>query len=350
MRRMRRTPLTRSLAVGVDIGGTRVKAGVVDAQGEVLERLVRATPTHSPEATEATIVEIVEELRSRHRVRAVGVGAAGFVDEHRATVLFSPHLAWRREPLRERLTARLRLRVVVENDANAAAWAEHRFGAAREEPSVVMVTLGTGIGGGIIRHGVLERGRHGMAGEFGHMTLVPQGLRCECGDRGCWEQYAGGSALARSAREFAASGTPLAGAILDAVDGDVETITGRVVSHCAEAGDAGAAGLLRETGEWLGLGLANLVAALDPGIIVVGGGVSAAGDALMEPARMIFAHSLTGRGYRPEPRLVVAALGNDAGFIGAADLARAVPTWREGPPPVRGRALMRSRSLRHMTR
>lgn len=341
MRPVRRASLGRGLAVGIDIGGTRVKAGVVDVDGIVVERLTRPTPTHSPEATEATITEIVEDLRSRHHVRAVGVGAAGFVDEHRATVLFSPHLAWRREPLRERLTARLGMRVVVENDANAAAWAEHRFGAARGESSVVMVTLGTGIGGGIIRHGVLERGRHGMAGEFGHMTLVPQGRRCECGDRGCWEQYAGGSALARDAREFAASGTPLAGALLDAVDGDVETITGRVVSHCADAGDPGARGLLRETGEWLGMGLANLAAALDPGILVVGGGVSAAGAAVMDPARTIFAHSLTGRGYRPEPRIEVAALGNDAGFVGAADLARILPGRAEGPPPLRGRALDR---------
>lgn len=343
----RRSVLARGAAIGIDIGGTRVKAGVVDVHGRVLERLDRATPTHSPAATEETIVEIVTALRRRHHVRSVGVGAAGFIDENRATVLFAPHLAWRNEPLRTRLMDRLRLRVVVENDANAAAWAEHRFGAARGEDSVVLVTLGTGIGGGIVRHGVLDRGRHGVAGEFGHMLVVPGGRRCECGNRGCWEQYAGGSALARDAREFAASGTPLAGRLLDAAGGKVDAITGRVVGACAEGGDAAAQGLLRETGEWLGIGLANLAAALDPAVLVVGGGVSAAGEALMEPARGTFDHTLTGRGYRPAPRIAVAELGNDAGFIGAADLSRTSRRRHaDGPPPVRGRAVLRSRLAR----
>lgn len=336
----RRPAFTRGLAIGVDIGGTRVKAGVVTPDGEVLERVERATPTHSPEATEDAIVDIVADLRSRHRVRSVGVGAAGFVDETRSTVLFAPHLAWRREPLRARLVERTRLRVVVENDANAAAWAEYRYGAARGEESVVMVTLGTGIGGGIVRDGLLERGRHGMAGEFGHMTLVPDGRRCQCGDRGCWEQYAGGSALASAAREFAATGTPLAGALVDAVDGDVALLNGRVVAHCAEAGDPASADLIRDVGTWLGIGLANLAAALDPSILVVGGGVSAAGELLMGPARSTFTHSLTGRGFRPEPLVVVAQLGNDAGFIGAADLARTSPRRAE----VRAAALRRRRS------
>ncbi len=333
----RRPSFMRGLAIGIDIGGTRVKAGVVDVYGQVVERLDRATPTHSPEATEDVIADIVGDLRGRHHVRAVGIGAAGFIDENRSTVLFAPHLAWRREPLRARLVERLRMRVVVENDANAAAWAEYRFGAAQGEDSVVLVTLGTGIGGGIVAHGLLERGRHGVAGEFGHMTLVPEGRRCECGDRGCWEQYAGGSALARSARELASSGTPLAGALLDAVDGRADQLSGRVVSRCADEGDPAAEGLLRETGEWLGMGLANLAAALDPGMLVVGGGVSAAGDRLMEPARRTFAQSLTGRGYRPSPRIEVAALGNDAGFIGAADLARTAPR-RSADAPVRRRA------------
>lgn len=345
--RRSRPAFPHGLAIGIDIGGTRVKAGVVDTRGNVLERLDRATPTHSPAATEDTIVAIVEELRGRHHVRAIGVGAAGFIDEHRARVLFAPHLAWRDEPLRDRLVERLRLRVVVENDANAAVWAEHRFGAARGEDSVVLVTLGTGIGGGIVQHGVLERGRHGVAGEFGHMTLVPQGRRCECGNRGCWEQYAGGSALARDAREFAASGTPLAGRLLDEAGGRVEDITGRVVGTCADAGDAAAQGLLRETGQWLGTGLANLAAALDPAVLVVGGGVSAAGEHLMEAARATFDQTLTGRGYRPAPRIAVAELGNDAGFIGAADLARLSPRRaQDGPPPGRGRAVLRRRFTR----
>ncbi|WP_067635249.1 ROK family glucokinase [Devriesea agamarum] len=312
----------RALSVGVDIGGTHVKAGVVDHTGHVVERLTEPTPTRSPQATEEAICRIVSVLTSRHDVRSLGVGAAGFVDEHRATVLFSPHLAWRREPLRDRLQERLGLRVVVENDANAAAWAETQFGAAQGEDSVVLVTLGTGIGGGIVTHGQLERGRFGMAGEFGHMVLVPQGTRCECGNRGCWEQYAGGSALIREGRELAASASPRAQALVDAVGGDLNAITGQVIASCAQDGDPACTDLLRETGNWLGIGLANLAAALDPGVIVVGGGVAAAGRLLLGPAQDAFNHTLTGRGFRPSPRIVAARLGNDAGFIGAADLSR----------------------------
>src|SRR5690606_6221738 len=153
--------------------------------------------------------------RRGHRIRAVGVGAAGFVDERRTRVLFAPHLSWRDEPLRESLQDRLGLPVVVENDANAAAWAETRMGAGRGVRDVVVVNLGTGIGGGIVIDGALRRGRHGLAGEFGHMVVVPDGHRCECGNRGCWEQYASGNALTREARELAAAHSLTASRLLE---------------------------------------------------------------------------------------------------------------------------------------
>ncbi len=163
------SPLRDALTVGVDIGGTKVAAGVVDSQGKVLARARRLTPSRDPQAVEDTIVEVVTELRAAHPIGAVGIGAAGFVDAERSRVLFAPHLAWRNEPLRDAVAAAVQLPVVVENDANAAAWAEWRFGAGRGETRLVCVTLGTGIGGGIVIDGQVQRGKHGMAGEFGHM-------------------------------------------------------------------------------------------------------------------------------------------------------------------------------------
>jgi len=311
------------LTVGIDIGGTNVKAGVVDPDGSVVEALSRQTPTHSPRATEDAIADVVAELAGRHVIAAVGIGAAGFVDGTGSSVLFAPHLAWRNEPLRDAVERRTRRRVIVENDANAAAWAEWRFGAGQGEDHVVLVNLGTGIGGGIILDGELFRGRSGLAGEFGHMVVVPGGHRCGCGNRGCWEEYAGGNALRRDARELASARSPVAHDLLARAGGDPEAVTGPLVTAAARDGDPAATELLQDMGRWLGIGLANLAAALDPGVFVIGGGVSGAGDLLLEPAREAFRRSLTGRGFRPEARIVRTSLGINAGMIGAADLARA---------------------------
>ena len=311
-----------TLAVGVDIGGTKVAAGVVDERGGVLARARRSTPSRDPRAVEDTIVEVVGVLRRQHEVAAVGIGAAGFVDADRARVLFAPHLAWRNEPLRDEVAARIDLPVVVENDANAAAWAEWRFGAGRGEDRLVCVTLGTGIGGGIVLDGAVQRGRHGMAGEFGHMVVYPDGHRCECGNRGCLEQYASGNVLGREARELARAGSPVTVPLMERVGGVVDDLVGPVITEAARDGDACAIELFEDVGRWLGIGLANLAAALDPGIFVIGGGVSDAGELLLRPARLSFRRTLTGRGFRPEPRIVAAALGPEAGLVGAADLAR----------------------------
>lgn len=310
------------LAIGVDIGGTKVAAGVVDTQGRVLARARRLTPSRDPRAVEATIAEVVTELRAEHDVVAVGIGAAGFVDSDRSHVLFAPHLAWRNEPLRDGVAKAVQLPVVVENDANAAAWAEWRFGAGRGEPRLVCVTLGTGIGGGIVLDGQVQRGRHGMAGEFGHMVVVPGGHRCECGNRGCLEQYASGNVLGREARELARAHSPVTVPLMERVGGDVDALVGPLITEAARDGDPCAMELFTEVGRWLGIGLANLAAALDPGMFVIGGGVSDAGELLLRPARESFRRTLTGRGFRPEPGIVAAALGPEAGLVGAADLAR----------------------------
>src|SRR3954466_4549018 len=202
------------LTIGVDVGGTKVAAGVVDEDGSVLVSTRRPTPSHSPDHVEETIAAVVTELRREHEVEAVGIGAAGFIDDQRSTVLFAPNLVWRNEPLRDEVSKRLDLPVVVENDANAAAWAEYRFGAGKGEDFLVCVTVGTGIGGGMVLGGELYRGRFGIGAEFGHVRVVPDGYRCGCGNRGCWEQYASGRAVTRGARELAAVSPLRAGKLL----------------------------------------------------------------------------------------------------------------------------------------
>lgn len=312
----------KGLAIGVDIGGTKVAAGVVDADGRILSQAKRSTPGSDPRAVEQVIVELVEELGRGHRIWSVGIGAAGWMDLDGGTVLFSPHLAWRNEPLRDNLQRLLRRPVLLTNDADAAGWAEWRFGAGRAENRLVCITLGTGIGGAMVMDGRLERGRFGVAGEFGHQIMVPGGHRCECGNRGCWEQYASGNALGREARELAAANSPVAQELLKAVGGDVDSITGVIVTELAKAGDPTSRELIEDVGGWLGLGLANLAAALDPGTFVIGGGLCDAGELLVAPARKAFARNLTGRGFRPAARIELAALGPNAGLIGAADLSR----------------------------
>jgi glucokinase len=309
------------LAIGVDIGGTKVAGGVVDDAGVILDRERRDTPGNDVDETEAVMVDVVRALAARHDVSAVGIGAAGWIANDHATVLFAPHLAWRNEPLRDALAERIGLPLIVENDANAAAWAEYRFGAAQGQRVVVCVTLGTGIGGGLVVDGSVYRGAFGVACEYGHMTLVPDGRRCACGNRGCWEMYASGRALARDAQELAAD-SPIAAAGMIELAGSVDELTGPIVTAAAAAGDAAAMSICTTMGRWLGSGLASLAAILDPSIFVIGGGVSAAGEMLLRPAREEFAHSLTGRGFRPLATVALAALGPDAGLIGAADLAR----------------------------
>ena len=311
------------LAIGVDVGGTKVAAGLVDEAGTILARTRRPTPSTSPDDVERTIASVVGELRAgREDVVAVGIGAAGFIDSSRSTVLFAPNLAWRDEPLRADVSALIGLPVVVENDANAAAWGEHRFGAGQGEDDLVCVTVGTGIGGGIVLDGRLYRGRYGVGAEFGHMQVVPDGRRCGCGQRGCWEQYCSGRALLHEAREIADVQKAYGRRLLELGGGRPEGIEAPEVTTAAREGDPAALDCFAEVGRWLGQGLADLASALDPGVFVVGGGVADAGELLLGPARAVFAERLTGGAFRPHAEIRLACLGNDAGMVGAADLAR----------------------------
>ena len=311
-------------AIGVDVGGTAVKAGLVDEAGNVVVAQTRPTPSTSARRVAEVISTSVETLRDKADgdVVAVGLGAAGFVDSDRATVLFAPNLAWRDEPLKDAVALRTGLPVVVENDANAMAWGEYRFGAGRGVEDLVCVTIGTGIGGGVVLGGRLVRGAFGVAGEFGHLRVIPGGRRCGCGNRGCWEQYCSARALVREARDLALVAPLAAGRMLELADDELDNITGEIVTTAAREDDAAALDCFEQVGGWLGQGLADVAAMLDPARFVIGGGVVAAGDLLLGPARQSYARALTGHGYRPLADVVPALLGNNAGIVGAADLAR----------------------------
>jgi glucokinase len=307
-----------ALTIGVDIGGTKIAAGVVDENGTILEKLRRETPANDASAIVDTIADSARELAARHDVTAVGVGAAGFIGADRATVLFAPNLAWRDEPLRELLESQLSLTVLVENDANAAAWAEFRFGSAVDADDLLLVAVGTGVGGGLVVEGRLLRGTFGIAAEIGHLRVVPKGRPCGCGQLGCWEQYASGNALVRAARERVSEND----ALLMSADGDREAIDGPMITRLARDGDALSIDLLAEVAAWLGEGIASLAAVLDPGVVAIGGGVAEAGDLVMTPLRTAFDTCLPATDNRPHLEIRLATLGNDATMIGAADLAR----------------------------
>ena len=308
--------------IGVDIGGTKIAFGVVTPDGDVVARTRRETTPSRPDEIVGAVSDGIAELRLAHDVVAVGVAAAGYIDSARSTVMFAPNLAWRDNPIKAQVEQHVDLPVVIENDANAAAWGEFQFGAARAFDDMLMLTVGTGLGGGLVIGRRLVRGAHGVAAEFGHARAVPDGHRCGCGNRGCWEQYISGTALTREAREMAASGSPLAHGILERAGGKVKKITGPLVTQAAREGDPIAVELLADQGRQLGTAVASFVAVLDPGVVVIGGGVSDAGELLIGPAREAYAHELTGRGFRPSADIVRAELGNEAGLVGVGDLAR----------------------------
>lgn len=275
-----------------------------------------ATPLDG-EALLAALAETVEELGPAD---AVGVGVPGLVD--RSGVLrFAPNLPGVVDlDVRGALRARFPgVPVWVENDANCAGWAEFRVGAARGVADALLVTLGTGIGGGIVANGRLLRGANGFAGEVGHMVVDPHGPRCPCGQRGCWERFASGSGLGRLAREAATASPP--GRMAELAGGDAEDVRGEHATAAAAEGDEAAIAVMAEFGRWVAQGLADLADIFDPSMFVLGGGLIEAGDTLLEPVRDAFAGLVLAGAHRPPIAIVAATVGERAGAVGAALLA-----------------------------
>jgi glucokinase len=306
------------LKVGIDIGGTKIAGGVVDGEGRIIEKLRVDTPIDTSQLAQA-VIDMANHFIAAHDVTAVGVAAAGFIDAGRSIIIHAPNIAWRNEPLKQRLEAGIPLPVTIENDANAAGWGEFRFGAGRHVNHMVMLTMGTGVGGAVVLEGQLYRGGNGIAGELGHVRFMRDGLPCGCGQNGCIEQYASGRALQREANAIADGGG--IGEALAAVRAEKGTISGPAISRLVLGGDPGAVEALRRVATALGEACGGFQAVLDPEMFVIGGGVAQLGEDLLAPVRIAYETSLPGYGDRPIATFAIAQLGNDAGLIGAADLA-----------------------------
>lgn len=314
--------MTLPVAAVVDIGGTKVRAAVVAADGTVLGRSTLPTEAHNgPDAVIERIVRglnqaLMDAGRGAGEMAGIGIACAGLVEVEEGVVVSSPNLpGWDRVPLRERIEAELRVKTFVDNDANAAALGEHRFGAGRGCSHLIFITVSTGIGAGLVLGGKLYTGAWGTAGEVGHMTLEADGPPCVCGQRGCLEALASGPAMAREAIRRLKAGEP--SQLLELSGGRPEGVTAELIGQAAAAGDSLAREVVQRAATYLGIGLASLVNLLNPEVIVVGGGVSHMGELLLAPARAVmqeraFTFAVEG------VKLVTASLGDMGGVMGMA--------------------------------
>jgi glucokinase len=323
------------LFLGIDLGGTKILSAVVDAKGKMRSRDHTVTPAaKGPESVIQAILDSVDRALGEaglpsESLRAIGVGAPGLSNPRTGVLFTSPNLpGWRDVPLKEIIERKLGPRTFLINDANAAAWGEMYFGAARGARNFIYITVSTGIGGGIVIDGEIYAGALGTAGEVGHMTIQDGGPPCNCGNRGCWEMLASGTALARNARNRIQEGAETF--IRDYVDDDMEKVTAEVVDKAARQGDSLARTLIERTGYYLGIGLANLINLFNPELIVIGGGLSNIGDMLLDPAYRIARE----RAFKESVQVVrfaPAKLGRNSGVLGAAAFA-AVEMEKEGRP------------------
>jgi glucokinase len=318
----------RARAVGVDIGGTKILGAVVDRDGNVREEHRIPSEPEWPEMREA-ILEVVRELRTRDPgVTALGVGAAGMVDLG-GTIHYAPNVpGFRRLPVQQELGERTGLPTVVDNDANTAAYAELQLGAARGMTDAMVITLGTGIGGGMIVGGRILRGAHGFASEVGHFQVDPDGPLCACGEPGHWEAIASGNALGRMARQAAMQGG--APSVLALAGGQVDAIRGQHVSDAGVAGEPDALAIIDRYSFNVAIGLVGLANIFDPGVIAIAGGLVNDGDLYLVPVRRHFLGHIEGSSFRTAPEIVPSQLGEHAGVIGAAVLALDTATGSEG--------------------
>ncbi|NIN70289.1 MAG: ROK family protein [Anaerolineae bacterium] len=316
---------TKNLYLGIDLGGTKIITAIVDGRGRIVARDYRETEAQDgPTAvlgqmTEAASSVIAESGVNSAGITGVGIAAPGPIDAHSGVVTAPPNLpGWKDVPLKQLIKDRLGLPTALENDANAAALAEHRFGAGRGTKHMIYVTASTGIGGGFILDGRLYAGATGSAAEIGHMTILPNGPFCGCGNRGCLEALASGRAIAGEARELVHGGARTR--IADLAHGDPDRISAKLVAQAAAEGDAEAGRILDQAMSYLGIGMANLVNLFNPELLVIGGGLTKMGERLFGPVRSIIdqrafpanAHAV---------RVIPAELGDDVGVLGAAAVA-----------------------------
>ncbi|PLS30481.1 NagC family transcriptional regulator [Bifidobacterium margollesii] len=311
--------------LGIDIGGTKIAGAICDDDNKIISQWREPTP-EDPEDINAVIVEMYRKSVELYgAVPRMGISAAGNVKEDRRTVTFSANIAqWIDYPLAERIEELTdhECKVIVENDANCAGWGEYILGTGRGSKNMVMLTVGTGLGGAIVINGQLYRGSFGMAAELGHLPMVSDGDFCGCGLRGCAERYTSGNALEHFAKSAVRRMPQKSKRLMELCDGDVNNLEGKMVSQAAQEGDELGLYAFGKIGEWLGRTMAAIAAVLDPDLFVIGGGVVSVGDILLEPARYNYVRFLQAAAYREHAKVLAATAGGDAGMIGAADLAR----------------------------
>jgi glucokinase len=316
-------------AIGLDIGGTKTAAAVVTGSGQILSHDVTATPGNNKDQNvQELLLEMIQDLRQQYpHVEAIGVGAAGIVEWPRGYIRWAPNNTYQDLPLREIIEDRTQLPTIVDNDANAAAWAEAQLGRAASYRDMIFLTVGTGVGSGIVLNGQLYRGRTGLAAELGHIIVDPQGPQCGCGNRGCLEALASGTALERFGREvsFGHPDSPLA-----QLATDKGRLSGKTIRDAARQGDQLAKYLFERLGHWLGIGIASLLNVFEVDAVIIGGGLVEAGDLFLGSTRSSAEIHVFAPRHRPVPPILAGSFGSDAGVIGAAHLAL---TYAPTPSP-----------------
>ena len=308
------------LTIGIDIGGTKISAGVVDSSGNLIDSSRISTPTEGGKELILAVINLIKELKEKHEIKGIGISIAALISSDYGTIVGAPNIAnLSKLNFVNEIKAEFKLPIVVENDANSAIWAEFKFGNAKGLNPVMFFIIGTGVGGGLVIDGKLFKGANGIGAEFGHMCVVPNGLLCGCGSKGCIEQYASGGALIRYANEAIIDNPQGSETLLSFGEGK---LTGSGLTKAAKAGNELALAAFNKQADWLGLACASYSLIIDPEAIIIGGGVADAGELFLAPVREAMRKYMPFAESHVPPKIIAAKFGNDAGLIGAADLVR----------------------------
>lgn len=309
------------LTIGIDIGGTKISAGVVDSSGNLINSLIISTPLEGGREVISSVINLITELSKKYTIKGIGISIAALISSDYGTIVGAPNIAnLSKLNFVNEISKEFKLPLIVENDANAAMWAEFKFGNAKGCNPVMFFIIGTGVGGGLVIDGKLFKGATGIGAEFGHMCVVPNGLLCGCGSRGCIEQYASGGALIRYANEALLAN---AGKSEEVLSFGAGKLTGTGLAKAAQAGNELALAAFNKQADWLGLACASYSLIIDPQAIIIGGGVADAGELFLAPVRAAMRKYMPFAESHVPPKIIAAKFGNDAGLIGAADLVRA---------------------------
>ena len=309
------------LTIGIDIGGTKISAGVVDSSGNLINSLIISTPLEGGREVILSVINLITELSKKYTIKGIGISIAALISSDYGTIVGAPNIAnLSKLNFVNEISKEFKLPLIVENDANAAMWAEFKFGNAKGCNPVMFFIIGTGVGGGLVIDGKLFKGANGIGAEFGHMCVVPNGLSCGCGSKGCLEQYASGGALIRYANEALLANPDKSEEVLSFGEGK---LSGTALTKAAKAGNELALAAFSKQADWLGLACASYSLIIDPQAIIIGGGVVDAGELFLAPVRAAMRKYMPFAESHVPPKIIAAKFGNDAGLIGAADLVRA---------------------------